>query len=95
MGVPFPLALFVVLAEFIGSLALISGAFARIASAAILLLMAGAIATVHAQFGFYMNWYSQQKGGGFEYHLLVMGLAFSRTDPRCWRLVSRSLAPQW
>jgi uncharacterized membrane protein YphA (DoxX/SURF4 family) len=50
-----PLALFVVLAEFIGSLALISGAFARIASAAILLLMAGAIATVHAQFGFYMN----------------------------------------
>jgi putative oxidoreductase len=75
MGVPFPLALFVVLAEFIGSLALISGAFARIASAAILLLMAGAIATVHAQFGFYMNWYSQQKGEGFEYHLLVMGLA--------------------
>jgi putative oxidoreductase len=75
MGVPFPLALFVVLAEFVGSLALISGAFARIASAAILLLMAGAIATVHAQFGFYMNWYSQQKGEGFEYDLVVMGLA--------------------
>ena len=55
MGVPVPLALFVVLTEFVGSLALISGVFARIASAAILLLMAGAIATVHAQFGFFMN----------------------------------------
>jgi uncharacterized membrane protein YphA (DoxX/SURF4 family) len=49
MGVPLPLALFVVLAELVGSLALISGIFARIASTAILLLMAGAIATVHAQ----------------------------------------------
>ncbi len=52
-GVPLPLALFVVLAEFVGSLALISGIFARITSAAILLLMAGAIATVHAQLGFF------------------------------------------
>jgi putative oxidoreductase len=75
MGVPVPLALFVILAEFIGSLALISGAFARIASAAILLLMAGAIATVHAQFGFYMNWFGRQKGEGFEYHLLAICLA--------------------
>ena len=75
MGVPVPLALFVVLTEFVGALALISGVFARIASAAILLLMAGAIATVHAQFGFYMNWFGQQKGEGFEYHLLAIGLA--------------------
>jgi putative oxidoreductase len=75
MGVPLPLALFVILAEFVGSLALISGIFARIASAAIFLLMAGAIATVHGQFGFFMNWFGQQKGEGFEYHLLAVGLA--------------------
>jgi putative oxidoreductase len=30
---------------------------------------------VHAQFGFYMNWFGQQKGKGFEYHLLAIGLA--------------------
>ena len=75
MGVPVPLALFVILTEFLGSLALISGFFARVASGAILLLMAGAVATVHAQFGFYMNWFGQQKGEGFEYHLLAIGLA--------------------
>src|ERR1700737_3847169 len=75
MGVPIPLALFVILTEFLGSLALISGFFARVASGAILLLMAGAVARVHAQFGFYMNWFGQQKGEGFEYHLLAIGLA--------------------
>jgi putative oxidoreductase len=75
MGMPVPLALFVILTEFLGSIALISGVFARVASGAILLLMAGAVATVHAQFGFYMNWFGQQKGEGFEYHLLAIGLA--------------------
>jgi hypothetical protein len=59
----------------IGSVALICGAFARVASAAIALLMVGAIAMVHAHFGFYMNWFGQQKGEGFEYHLLAIGLA--------------------
>jgi PAS domain S-box-containing protein len=37
--------------------------------------MVGAIVMVHAHFGFYMNWFGQQKGGGFEYHLLAIGLA--------------------
>ena len=30
---------------------------------------------VLAHFGFYMNWSGQQKGEGFEYHLLAIGLA--------------------
>jgi putative oxidoreductase len=74
-GMPIPLALFVILTEFFGSVALICGAFARVASGAIALLMVGAIAMVHAHFGFYMNWFGQQKGEGFEYHLLAIGLA--------------------
>jgi putative oxidoreductase len=74
-GMPVPLALFVILTEFFGSVALICGAFARVASGAIALLMVGAIAMVHAHFGFYMNWFGQQKGEGFEYHLLAIGLA--------------------
>ena len=64
-GMPTPLALFVIFAEFFGSVALICGAFARVASGAIALLMVGAIAMVHAHFGFYMNWFGQQKGEGF------------------------------
>jgi putative oxidoreductase len=74
-GMPTPLALLVILTEFFGSVALICGAFARVASGAIALLMVGAIAMVHAHFGFYMNWFGQQKGEGFEYHLLAIGLA--------------------
>jgi putative oxidoreductase len=74
-GMPAPLALFVILTEFFGSVALICGAFARVASGAIALLMVGAIVMVHAHFGFYMNWFGQQKGEGFEYHLLAIGLA--------------------
>ena len=74
-GMPIPLALFVILTEFFGSVALICGAFARVASGAIALLMVGAIAMVHARVGFYMNWFGQQKGEGFEYHLLAIGLA--------------------
>jgi putative oxidoreductase len=75
MGMPVSLGLFVILTEFLGSLALICGVFARVASGAIILLMAVAVAMVHAQFGFYMNWFGQQKGEGFEYHLLAIGLA--------------------
>jgi putative oxidoreductase len=37
--------------------------------------MLGAIFTVHAQFGFLMNWSGAQAGEGFEYHLLAIALA--------------------
>jgi hypothetical protein len=33
-----------------------------------------AIATVHVHNGFFMNWYGQQKGEGFEYHLLAIAM---------------------
>jgi len=28
----------------------------------------------HVQHGFFMNWFGQQKGEGFEYHILVIGM---------------------
>ena len=34
-----------------------------------------AIATVHHVNGFFMNWTGQQKGEGFEFHLLAIALA--------------------
>ncbi len=34
-----------------------------------------AIAKVHAANGFFMNWFGQQKGEGYEYHLLAITLA--------------------
>ena len=38
-------------------------------------LMLGAIFMVHLPNGFFMNWMGNQKGEGFEYHLLAIGLA--------------------
>jgi putative oxidoreductase len=37
----------------------------------------GAIATVHAKFGFFMNWTGNQPGEGFEYHLLAIAVLLS------------------
>ncbi len=30
---------------------------------------------VHLPHGFFMNWFGQQQGEGYEYHLLVIGMA--------------------
>lgn len=39
--------------------------------------MIGAVVTSHLQNGFFMNWFGNQKGEGFEYHLLVIGLSLA------------------
>lgn len=75
MHIPAALAFLAILAEFAGSLALIAGALSRIAALGIGAVMAVAIMTVHAGNGFFMNWAGNQKGEGFEYHLLALGLA--------------------
>ncbi|HEY0793112.1 MAG TPA: DoxX family protein [Chthoniobacterales bacterium] len=75
MGMPAALAVFVILTEFLGSICLLLVAFTRLAGLAITALMLGAIFMVHASNGFFMNWFGQQKGEGFEYHLLAIALA--------------------
>lgn len=74
MGLPYLVALLVVLAEFIGSLGLIAGVLTRIAALGIGSVMLGAILMVHLPNGFFMNWGGTQAGEGFEYHLLAIGL---------------------
>ena len=39
--------------------------------------MIGAVTMAHWGNGFFMNWTGQQQGEGFEYHLLVIGLALA------------------
>jgi len=75
MHVPAPLAFLAIAAEFAGSLGLIFGLFGRVAAFGIASNMVVAILTVHAANGFFMNWEGKQPGEGFEYHLLVLGLA--------------------
>jgi putative oxidoreductase len=75
MHIPAPLALLAICAEFFGGLGLIVGLLARVAALGIAANMVVAIATVHYQFGFFMNWFGKQKGEGFEYHLLAIAAA--------------------
>ena len=75
MHVPALFAFLAIAAEFAGSVALILGLGTRVAAFGIASNMVVAIAMVHAQYGFFMNWFGAQKGEGFEYHLLVIGIA--------------------
>ena len=74
-GVPSALAVLAIMAEFLGPLGLAVGLLTRVAALGIAAVMVGAILSVHWQHGFFMNWYGNQQGEGFEYHLLAIGLA--------------------
>ncbi len=73
--IPTVLAFLVIVAEFAGSIGLIVGALSRVAALGIASIMTVVILTMHAANGFFMNWYGTQKGEGFEYHLLALGLS--------------------
>lgn len=75
MGVPSVIGALIVFGESFGALFLILGLLSRIAAAGIGLIMLGAVLMVHAQYGFFMNWFGSQAGEGFEYHLLALGLS--------------------
>ena len=69
-----PFALLAFAAEFLGPLALLVGFGSRVAALGVAITMAVAL-KFHLAQGFFMNWYGSQPGEGFEYHLLVIGLA--------------------
>jgi putative oxidoreductase len=75
MHLPAPIAFLIILGESLGAIGLVLGAGTRVAAFGVAAVMLGAVATTHAQFGFFMNWFGAQKGEGFEYHVLVLALA--------------------
>lgn len=75
MHIPAPFAFLAIVAEFLGSIALILGVLGRLGAFGILCNMVVAVVLVHLPNGFFMNWMGAQKGEGFEYHLLAIGLA--------------------
>jgi putative oxidoreductase len=77
MGLPMLIALLVIAGEFLGPLALIAGFLTRFTAASIGVIMAGAAITAHLGNGFFMNWSGKQAGEGFEYHILMIGIAIA------------------
>jgi len=74
---PWIFAFLVIMIEFFGALLLILGIGTRIVSIGVIVLFAGIIFTSHGQNGFFMNWDGTKPGEGFEYHLLVIGMALA------------------
>lgn len=74
-GIPYIAAVLIIIAESFGALGLIAGFLSRLVAFGIGLIMLGAIFMVHLPNGFFMNWFGNQQGEGFEYHLLVIGLS--------------------
>jgi putative oxidoreductase len=75
LGIPALFAFLAIAAEFLGSLGLITGLFTRIAALGIGVMISVAALMLHVQNGFFMNWFGNQKGEGFEYHILVAAIA--------------------
>jgi putative oxidoreductase len=75
MGLPWIIAFLIIMGESFGSLGLLVGFLTRFSAVSIGVIMLGAITLVHWPNGFFMNWFGKQVGEGFEYHLLVLGIA--------------------
>jgi putative oxidoreductase len=77
MGMPWLIAFLVIIGESFGSVALLAGLLTRFTAASFGVIMLGAITMVHLPHGFFMNWSGKQQGEGYEYHLLVIGIAIA------------------
>jgi len=74
-GFPAALAFLAIMAESLGSVALLAGFFTRIGALGIGVNMVVCALGNHVKNGFFMNWMGTQKGEGFEYHLLVVAIS--------------------
>ncbi len=77
VGLPWIVGFLVIILESIGALALIAGLATRALAVSFLLLALGIVFTSHIEHGFFMNWFGNQQGEGYEYFLLWIGMAAS------------------
>ena len=77
VGLPSILGAFIILIESLGAFLLILGFAGRINAVLVGAVILGALFVDHLPNGFYMNWFGNQKGEGFEYHLLAIGISSS------------------
>ncbi|HEX6098858.1 MAG TPA: DoxX family protein [Thermoanaerobaculia bacterium] len=77
IGIPAFLGILAIAADFAGALALIAGLGTRIAAFGIGVNMIVAALFVHRANGFFMNWAGNQKGEGFEFHILAAAMSLA------------------
>ena len=77
-GMPAPLTVLVMIGEFFGGLGVLVGCLTRLAAFGPAIVMLGAILLVHAQNGFFMNWFNAPgRGHGIECNLAYLAMAVS------------------
>jgi putative oxidoreductase len=77
LGIPALFAFLAIITEILGPVALITGFLTRLAALALGVEMIVAALMLHVKNGFFMNWFGNQKGEGFEYHILVVAIALA------------------
>jgi putative oxidoreductase len=77
LGIPAAFAFLAIMAEGLGWAGLISGLLTRVAALGITVNMLVAVYMLHWQNGIFMNWFGNQKGEGFEYHLLAIAIGLA------------------
>jgi putative oxidoreductase len=77
MGFPPWSTVVLMVAETLGALLLIAGFLTRIWALGLGISMTICMFMEHIQHGFFMNWFGQKQGEGFEYHILVLGIVLA------------------
>jgi putative oxidoreductase len=77
MGFPMWAVIALMAVESLGSLLLIAGFLTRLWAVGIGTSITICMFMNHVQHGFFMNWFGQQKGEGYEYHILVIGICLA------------------
>ncbi len=74
VGLAYMVGFLVICLQFFGAIFIFIGFSTRLIALGILGMFIGMIVTVHLPYGFFMNWFGNSAGEGFEYHILVIGI---------------------
>jgi len=77
MGLPSLIAFSIIMIEFFGSISLMLGLFSRFWALSLIGMFIGIIYMTQLEHGFFMNWFGNQAGEGYEYSILIIGLALT------------------
>ncbi|SHG87993.1 putative oxidoreductase [Chryseolinea serpens] len=77
LKLPALISFLVIVIEFFGAVGLIAGFASKLWALLLICIMTGAIVTTNYKNGFFMNWFQNQAGEGYEYHLLVIGMCLA------------------
>jgi putative oxidoreductase len=77
LHIPALFAFLAIMAEGLGSLGLLTGLLTRVAAFGVTVNMIVAVYMLHWQHGFFMNWFGNQKGEGFEFHILAIAMGIA------------------